>query len=65
MEFSSNVRKNFSQDEPVNSAYVAYRGTLPIEEVSDDADMDDVIMWIGPNCHVVQYQYVVENYTIK
>ena len=27
----SNVRKHFSQDEPVNSAYVAYRGTLPIE----------------------------------
>lgn len=51
----SNVRGIFSQDEPVNSAYVAYRGTLPIEEVSEDADMDDVIMWIGPNCHVVQY----------
>ena len=47
--------KYFSDDEPVNSAYVAYRGTLPIEVVSDDADMDDVIMWIGPNFHVVQY----------
>lgn len=51
----SNIRGNFSQDEPVNSAYVAYRGTLPIEEVSVDAEMDDVIMWIGPNLHVVQY----------
>ena len=51
----SNVRKHFSQDEPVNSAYVAYRGTLPIEHVSEDADMDDVIMWVGPNLHVVQY----------
>ena len=51
----SNIRKNFSDDEPVNSAYVAYRGTLPISEVSDDTDVDDVIMWIGPNLHVVQY----------
>ena len=51
----SNVRKHFSQDQPVNSAYVAYRGTLPIDVVSDNAAMDDVIMWIGPNCHVVQY----------
>ena len=51
----SNVRKHFSQDEPVNSAYVAYRGTLPIDVVSEEADMDDVIMWVGPNLHVVQY----------
>ena len=51
----SNVRKYFSDDTPVNSAYVAYRGTLPIDVVSDDAAMDDVIMWIGPNSHVVQY----------
>ena len=33
----SNVRKYFSDDTPVNSAYVAYRGTLPIDVVSDDA----------------------------
>ncbi len=51
----SNVRKLFSQDEMICSEYVAYRGTIPIEEVSEDAEMDDVIMWIGPNLHVVQY----------
>ncbi|MEH6948440.1 FAD-dependent monooxygenase [Peribacillus asahii] len=51
----SNVRKLFAQDDMVNSAYVAYRGTIPIEEISEDAEMDDVIMWIGPNLHVVQY----------
>ena len=51
----SNVRKTFSHDEPVNSKYVAYRGTLPIDVVSEDAEMDDVIMWVGPNLHVVQY----------
>lgn len=51
----SNVRKLFAQDEMICSEYVAYRGTIPIEEVSEDAEMDDVIMWIGPNLHVVQY----------
>lgn len=51
----SKIRQNFSDDEPVNSTYVAYRGTIPIAEVSEDLDLDDVIMWIGPNLHMVQY----------
>lgn len=51
----SNIRKKFSDDQPINSTYVAYRGTIPIEEVSNDTSLDDVIMWIGPNLHLVQY----------
>ena len=53
----SKIRSLFSQDEMVCSEYVAYRGTLPIEEVTAAGDiaMDDVIMWIGPNLHLVQY----------
>ncbi|MFB9760596.1 FAD-dependent monooxygenase [Ectobacillus funiculus] len=51
----SKTRKYFSDDEAICSHYVAYRGTVPIEEISSDANMDDVIMWIGPNLHVVQY----------
>ncbi|NLY78369.1 MAG: FAD-binding protein [Lysinibacillus sp.] len=51
----SNIRKLFIEDEPVNSAYVAYRGTIPIEEVPNDITRDDVVMWIGPNLHLVQY----------
>ncbi|MCM3767132.1 FAD-dependent monooxygenase [Neobacillus niacini] len=53
----SKMRKLLVDDQPVNSAYVAYRGTIPIEEVSTNAnlDLDDVIMWIGPNLHLVQY----------
>ncbi|MER2191728.1 MAG: FAD-dependent monooxygenase [Solibacillus sp.] len=53
----SNVRKLFSNDEMVCSEYVAYRGTLPIEEITSKGDiaMDDVIMWVGPNLHLVQY----------
>ncbi|WP_227937426.1 FAD-dependent monooxygenase [Alkalihalobacillus deserti] len=51
----SKTRALFVDDEPICSEYVAYRGTIPINEISDDANMDDVIMWIGPNLHVVQY----------
>jgi 3-hydroxybenzoate 6-monooxygenase len=51
----SKTRKYFSDDQPICSHYVAYRGTIPISEISNDANMDDVIMWIGPNLHVVQY----------
>ncbi len=51
----SKTRALFVDDEPICSEYVAYRGTIPIAEISDDANMDDVIMWIGPNLHVVQY----------
>ncbi|HWO96213.1 MAG TPA: FAD-dependent monooxygenase [Bacillus sp. (in: firmicutes)] len=51
----SKTRKYFADDEAICSHYVAYRGTVPIEEISSDANMDDVIMWIGPNLHVVQY----------
>ncbi|KKB42691.1 FAD-dependent monooxygenase [Bacillus thermotolerans] len=50
----SNIRKLFTDDEPICSEYVAYRGTIPIEEISH-ANMADVIMWIGPNLHLVQY----------
>lgn len=53
----SKLRKVMIDDEPINSAYVAYRGTIPIEAVANDTnlDLDDVIMWIGPNLHLVQY----------
>jgi len=50
----SNIRKLLSVDDTVPSEYVAYRGTIPISEV-DHANFDDVIMWIGPNLHLVQY----------
>lgn len=51
----SRMRQMFSDDKPVCSHYVAYRGALPISEVKVDVDLDDVIMWIGPNLHLVQY----------
>jgi salicylate hydroxylase len=51
----SKTRAYFSDDTAICSEYVAYRGTIPISEISSNANMDDVIMWIGPNLHVVQY----------
>ncbi|MCL6593965.1 MAG: FAD-dependent oxidoreductase, partial [Alicyclobacillus sp.] len=51
----SKTRRLFSEDEPICARYVAYRGTIPIEEIRQYARMDDVIMWIAPGLHFVQY----------
>jgi 3-hydroxybenzoate 6-monooxygenase len=43
-------------DEPVNSAYVAYRGAVPIDKVRENnVSETDVVVYIGPRCHFVQY----------
>lgn len=50
------ARQLFVGDRPVNSAYVAYRGAIPIEQVRDnDISEKDVILYVGPRCHFVQY----------
>lgn len=51
----SRLRGIISDDEPVCSGYAAYRGTMPIDQVSDDTKMDDVVIWVGPGMHLVQY----------
>jgi salicylate hydroxylase len=51
----SKTRQLVSNDQPVSSHYVAYRGTIPMAEVKAHRDFDDVIMWSGPNLHLVQY----------
>jgi salicylate hydroxylase len=43
-------------DEPVNSAYVAYRGAVPMEMVRENNVSEaDVVVYVGPRCHFVQY----------
>ena len=44
-------------DEPVFSDYVAYRGTIALEEIAKDVNIkeDEKLTWIGPNIHLVQY----------
>jgi salicylate hydroxylase len=50
------ARRILSDDEPVSSAYVAYRGAVPIERIADlDVHTKDVVVYIGPRCHFVQY----------
>jgi 3-hydroxybenzoate 6-monooxygenase len=51
----SKARKLLIEDEPVCSEYVAYRGTIPMSEVVAHAELDDVIVWTGPERHLVQY----------
>lgn len=50
------ARRLLVDDEPVNSAYVAYRGTVPFEAVAENEIFEkDVVVYVGPRCHFVQY----------
>ncbi|MFL6053129.1 MAG: FAD-dependent oxidoreductase [Actinoallomurus sp.] len=50
------ARRLLVEDEPVSSAYVAYRSAVPIEQVTGrDVDLSEVSVHIGPRCHFVQY----------
>jgi len=51
----STVRKFVVNDEPVTSPYVAYRGTVPMDEMKVQIDWDEKYTWIGPGLHMVQY----------
>jgi salicylate hydroxylase len=52
----STARKAIVDDgDPICSQYVAYRGAIPIEEVSRHAGLDNVMLWTGPEMHLVQY----------
>jgi salicylate hydroxylase len=51
----SRVREEIIQDEPICSGYVAYRGAVPVEDVDRRMSMDEVVVWMGPGMHLVQY----------
>ena len=51
----SRFRSLLSDDAPVCSGYVAYRGAIPIEQASRTWNMDEVVAFIGPGMHFVQY----------
>jgi salicylate hydroxylase len=51
----STVRRLIVDDAPLSSGYVAYRGTIPMERMSTHAGLDNVVMWVGPAMHFVQY----------
>lgn len=49
----------FGHDQPpIDSGYVAYRGTVPMPDASDAIAQrlaDDMVIWVGPGLHMVQY----------
>lgn len=49
------ARTLFVDDQPVSSAYVAYRGTVPIAAVDRPVDLAEVVVHVGPRCHFVHY----------
>jgi 3-hydroxybenzoate 6-monooxygenase len=48
-------RTLFSDDEVQTPKYVAYRGTIPTSEITMYARPDDLLIWAGPEMHLVQY----------
>lgn len=51
----STVRRLISDDALVYDGLVAYRGTIPLAQMSAHAGLDNVVMWVGPQMHFVQY----------
>ncbi|MFJ9889442.1 FAD-dependent oxidoreductase [Streptomyces sp. NPDC091287] len=51
----SRTRALLSEDRPVSDHYVAYRGLLPMDQITIPVQLDDEIIWIGPGKHLVQY----------
>ena len=37
------------------SGFVAYRGAVPMEQVERHADLRNLVAWLGPGLHLVQY----------
>jgi len=36
--------------------FVAYRGAVPLSAMTEHADADAMVMWVGPDMHMVQYK---------
>lgn len=54
---SSVLRPLLHADEEVDAGFVAYRGTTPLDvaQPPQGVSVDDVVGYIGPGCHFVQY----------
>jgi salicylate hydroxylase len=52
----SAIRKLVHDDgDPICAQFVAYRGTIPIEEAPPGSDLRNMTIWVGPDMHFVQY----------
>jgi 2-polyprenyl-6-methoxyphenol hydroxylase-like FAD-dependent oxidoreductase len=53
----SRVRDLVIGDGPPRAAgHVTYRGVVPVDEVKDRSHFDDMVIWVGPRLHLVQYR---------
>jgi 3-hydroxybenzoate 6-monooxygenase len=51
----SRVRHLLDDSDPRFSGHVAYRGAIPIGDVPGEVSSDEVLLWIGPGMHLMQY----------
>lgn len=52
----SKTRKVVYDDgDPICAQFVAYRGTLSVQDAPAGTDLDSMTIWIGPDLHFVQY----------
>jgi 2-polyprenyl-6-methoxyphenol hydroxylase-like FAD-dependent oxidoreductase len=51
----SRTRLLHDESEPLFTGQVAFRGTVPMADLALDLDTTDMILWIGPNRHLIQY----------
>ena len=40
---------------PICQEYVAFRGTVPMDRVTEAAGPDSMVGWVGPEMHLIQY----------
>jgi 3-hydroxybenzoate 6-monooxygenase len=52
---ASRQRERLVGDAPQPSGYVAYRGTVPIDQVPGAHGLDEVVCWVAPGAHIVRY----------
>ncbi|GAA4937032.1 salicylate hydroxylase [Actinomycetospora succinea] len=51
----STLRAAVVDDVPVCAGYAAYRGTIPRRDAAHAIAPDEVVLWIGPGTHLIQY----------
>ena len=52
----SRVRRALGDEAPpVCQEYVAYRGTVPMDRITEAAGLDSMVGWCGPEMHLIQY----------
>jgi 2-polyprenyl-6-methoxyphenol hydroxylase-like FAD-dependent oxidoreductase len=51
----STTRRLLDDSPPICAESVAYRATVPFDDLPANVDLDAMTIWVGPNVHFVQY----------